>query len=195
MFQPQFELEQRNSCSFGHILISMSDLFNWSWNWWHLCTGVRRKSQSARECPLLVQQNGRWSPTEIASACRPSGEAEPSPPRSSSSAAGPRCRSSCLGGRRTGGSCQQPHMSDQSLPHTRTARCRWDSALASAGAAGEATCARPRGTNAEALVQEGEEATWRWRPQQVGWCLQRRGISTASPAKKITAIMNVQIII
>lgn len=94
----------------------------------------------------------------------PLAEEAPSPPRSSSSAAVPHYCSSCLDGRHRDDSCQQLHMSDRFLPHTRTALYRWDFALASAGVAEEVKCVRPQGINVEVLGQEGEVAMSHWRP-------------------------------
>lgn len=80
-----------------------------------------------------------------------------SAPRSSSSAVGMHCCSSCLDGRRRDGSCLRARTFDQSLPRTRTTRSPSGSIPASAGAAEEERFAllRDLSVAARALMGEG----------------------------------------
>lgn len=127
-----------------------------------MCTGVHRRCRSVRKCLWLERQNSTWSQTGTGSVYRPWGGEGRSPPLSSSSAAAPRCRSSCLGGRRRGDSCLQPRRSDPLLTRSRTERCRSDPAPASAGAAGGVRFVQPPGANGVVRVPEGEGGELRW---------------------------------
>lgn len=104
-----------------------------------------------------------WSPTGTGSGYRPWGGEGHSPPLSSSSAAEPRCRSSCLGGRHRGDSCLQPRRSDPLLKRSRTEQYRSDPAPASAGVAEGERFAQPPGANGELRVPKEEGGELRWR--------------------------------